>query len=163
MTSQMNFKRQHGFTLIELIMVIVILGILSAFALPKFADFSDEAETSSAEGARGAVRSASAIAHAAFLANGSSGSTVTLEGVIVDMVGGYPTANAAATNGNICDAAGIDAGDFTCATTSGDGSGGSPRVMTITLGTTTCSFTYTEVDTGATNGVPVISALSGCS
>jgi len=162
MTSQMNLKRQHGFTLIELIMVIVILGILSAFALPKFADFSGDAETSSAEGARGAVRSASAIAHAAFLANGSSGSTVTLEGETIDMVGGYPTANAAATNGNICDAAGIEAGDFTCATTSGDGTNDSPRVMTITLSGTSCAFTFTEVDADGDPAVPSISALSGC-
>jgi len=39
---QKTFK-QHGFTLIELIMVIVILGVLSAFAIPKFANLSKEA------------------------------------------------------------------------------------------------------------------------
>jgi len=96
MTSQMNLKRQHGFTLIELIMVIVILGILSAFALPKFADFSGDAEDSSLEGARGAVRSAAAIAHAACLADSTcnaSGATssVTLEGSAIAMVYGYPS------------------------------------------------------------------------
>ena len=42
---QKTFK-QHGFTLIELIMVIVILGVLSAFAIPKFANLSKEAANS---------------------------------------------------------------------------------------------------------------------
>lgn len=88
--------RQSGFTLIELIMVIVILGILSAFALPKFADFSGQAESSSLEGARGAMRSASAIAHAACLADSTcnaSGATssVSIEGAAVAMVYGYPS------------------------------------------------------------------------
>ncbi|MGR6871713.1 type II secretion system protein [Pseudomonas sp. HK3] len=87
---------QSGFTLIELIMVIVILGILSAFALPKFADFSGQAESSSLEGARGAVRSASAISHAACLAESGCNSSaatasVTIEGAAVAMVFGYPS------------------------------------------------------------------------
>lgn len=83
-------KAQQGFTLIELIMVIVILGILSAFALPKFADFTSNAESASIQGALGAIKSGAAIAHAQFLANGSSGTTVTLEGSVIDIVNGYP-------------------------------------------------------------------------
>lgn len=91
--------KDRGFTLIELIMVIVILGILSAFALPKFADFSSDAESSSIEGARGSVRSASAITHAACLAdsncnsNLATGQTVELEGEEVSMAFGYPSYN----------------------------------------------------------------------
>ncbi|MGA7801368.1 MAG: type II secretion system protein [Gammaproteobacteria bacterium] len=55
-------NKQHGFTLIELVMVIVILGILAAIAVPKFVDLSTDATTAAEAGMSGAVSSAQAIA-----------------------------------------------------------------------------------------------------
>jgi MSHA pilin protein MshA len=37
-------KTQHGFTLIELVMVIVIFGILAAVIVPKFIDLRQDAQ-----------------------------------------------------------------------------------------------------------------------
>jgi MSHA pilin protein MshA len=101
-----KINKQAGFTLIELIMVIVILGVLSAFALPRFADLGGQARTATISGVVGAMKAASNIAHAQFLAQGSTG-VVSLEGVTITMTDGYPDV------AGIMDAANITAADFT--------------------------------------------------
>ncbi len=52
------FKKQKGFTLIELILVIIILGILAATVAPKYIDLKREALNRSLESAVSAVRGA---------------------------------------------------------------------------------------------------------
>jgi MSHA pilin protein MshA len=54
-------RQQHGFTLIELVVVIVILGILAATALPKFIDLTGDAQKASVQGVAGGLTSASSI------------------------------------------------------------------------------------------------------
>jgi MSHA pilin protein MshA len=83
---------QKGFTLIELVVVITILGILAAFAIPRFASLDSAARVSAISGLAGSMRSASALAHAMYLASGSSSTaTVTMEGVPVTLTNGYPS------------------------------------------------------------------------
>lgn len=82
---------QGGFTLIELVVVITILGILAAFAVPRFASLEVEAREAATEALGGSVRSASALAHALYLVDGTNPNQVNMEGTVVPMVNGYPS------------------------------------------------------------------------
>lgn len=86
----MSKSSQSGFTLIELVVVIVILGILAAFAIPRFARLDGQARVASARALEGSLRSASALTHSMWLANGTNPAVVSMEGANINLTGGYP-------------------------------------------------------------------------
>lgn len=150
---------QQGFTLIELILVILMLAILSAFALPRFANLGRDARIASMQGAAAAIRSASANAHAAWLARGSVDGYLEMEGSTVILVSGYPQAHVTAAGlGDITDAAGIDSASFTAT--------GTASAVTIrpagVAAASNCYVRYTQANTTGTVAPAISLQTGGC-
>jgi MSHA pilin protein MshA len=88
----MSAFRQRGVRMIELVVIVVILGILGAVALPRYQDLENRARVESLSGMTANIRSAANMAHGLWLANGNT-TPITVDGVAVNIVNGYPDAN----------------------------------------------------------------------
>ncbi len=145
-------KQQQGFTLIELILVIVMLGTLAAFALPRFADLGRDARIASVEGAAASIRSAAAVAHAAWLVRNNV--ILDLEGTMVGIAaGGYPQA----PNPGIIAAAGIDASNFQVVRSSA----GSSTVTVLPLDVASTANCFVRYNLANSATAPTISVQTG--
>ncbi len=101
-------KLQHGFTLIELMIVVAIIGILAAIAIPAYQDYTIRAQVS--EGLNLAAAAKAAIAES-FLNTGVAPADRTKAGMsanAVDTQGKY-VASVEVTNGVILVTYGNDA------------------------------------------------------
>jgi len=145
-------KSPNGFTIIELIMVIVILAILAAVALPRFYELQTEARVAKMQAALGAIKSASAIAHSAALVNNqtSASGSVTMEGMAIRLVYGYPDIHAttAASSGIVMAAGGL--ADYTLSIS------GDTLTVQVDDSHADCKITYAEP--AAAGALPTLSA-----
>jgi MSHA pilin protein MshA len=152
-----KINKQAGFTLIELIMVIVILGVLSAFALPRFADLGGDAREASINGLNGAIKSAANIAHAQWLADGGTATTVSLEGTSITMINGYPIANTAGIEAAAQLSASLTGVGTDYISTAGGNTGGDTVTYSLQ---TNCQVVYTSATT--TTSASAVATVTGC-
>ena len=147
-------NRQSGFTLIELVVVITILGILAAFAIPRFTQLDSQARIAAVTSLGGSLQSASALAHAQYLASGTAPATVTMDGQAIALTNGYPSQTAAGIQNAIQDLSGFTATVAGTAVTFAKNGAPTPA---------TCSVTYTA---SAALGSPAVVTLpvatAGC-
>lgn len=144
-------RPKKGFTLIELVVVILILAIMASIGVSRFISLGADARRSTVEGMNGALRAAVLLSRARYKVNGSSGSTVSMDGTSVDVTGsGIPCASAGgiaaamfssegfsttATTGTACD------GSATIAFQPDDGGGSTCQVSYSESGATTVTTT----------------------
>lgn len=88
-----SFKKQNGFTLIELIIVIVILGILAVTAAPKFLDLQEDAEKAAFLGVASAFKAGVKQVHIVWQIRGNGAAVLNLIEINDPVAGGDLSVN----------------------------------------------------------------------
>lgn len=145
-------KQQAGFTLIELVVVILVLSILGATALPRFMNVTSDAYKAAVAGAGGGLGSGIALAHAQWVANGSTGATANVAGFgdgTVDVnTNGWPVGTNNTTMGAAQDCVEVWNGVMQNPP-SASTAAGSDYLVTLVGGGVTCRYTFQPSTTPA--------------
>ena len=154
-------SRGTGFTLIELVVTLSVIAILAALALPRYIALQTQARVAKTQAIFGGIRSAAALAHAQVLATNtvtSGAATISMEGVNVTVMNGYPTADA---NG-IITATQMDPTADQITISGGGPAAGDLLTININGGTAgSCTVTY-QASAAANTSPGIGSSTAGC-
>ena len=146
-------RAESGFTLIELIVVILILGVLAATIAPKFFNLGGSARAVAVKTFAGSLTSAAQMARALQGASGlTQGATISVEGVNIGMVLGYPAVTA------IASAIAYDTTTFSQVTVSATNYS---FVISTAATTANCAASYSP-PTAAGNVPTIVFTTTGC-
>jgi len=145
----------EGFSLVEVVVLLTLLGMASAFALPRFTSLANRTRASEVQALGADLREATQVAHAEFMASGSTLATVRFKGKTLSLKNGYPEANANGIGKAVVDWAGFTAKTHT-----------NPSVVTFfKIGAPVdaqCSVTYQASPSPSVAAAVVDINVSGC-
>jgi MSHA pilin protein MshA len=154
--------------LVELITVILILGVLAAVALPRFTGLQGKAREGKVKAIAGSMAAAASLVKASAMANSVScgsatGTSVSLEGLSVDLNHCYPQALGTFGTGILGAANVAAADDWVVGSNAGAAAAGSVLTIQLSEAATpaSCSVTYTSPATAA-NSPTIATTVSGC-